>query len=104
MLRGDVFSWKGHKDAAGHVIKGPRLAVIVQADLPLSTVIIAPTSTGSHDADFRPIIEVDGRETRVLVEQIAAVPPESLTKYLCHVSFNEMEAINDALRVMLDLD
>ncbi len=38
----------------------------------ISTVIVAPTSRSAQEASFRPIIEVDGEPTKVLVEQVVA--------------------------------
>ena len=59
----------------GHEQQGGRYGVVVQSDalLPRSVVLVAPTSTSARPASFRPVIELDGRETTVLVEQVGAV-------------------------------
>ncbi|MGH9070959.1 MAG: type II toxin-antitoxin system PemK/MazF family toxin, partial [Acidimicrobiales bacterium] len=68
-MRGDLYSLKAPKGVRGHEQAGPRYAVVVQSDdLPLSTWIIAPTSTGLRQASFRPEIEIRGTRTAVLVE------------------------------------
>lgn len=66
-VRGDVYRLKASGDVRGHEQAGPRYAFVVQSDdLPLSTWIIAPPSTGRRAASFRPEIEIDGTRTRVL--------------------------------------
>ena len=89
----------------GREQRGPRYGVIVQADefAVLSTVIIAPTSTQALPASFRPEITVDGRPTRVLVEQLGAVDPKRLGEQVGVVTREEQRAIEDALALILDL-
>jgi mRNA interferase MazF len=77
----------------------------VQADdLLLSTVLVAPTSRSSLPRLFRPTITVGEEETQVLVEQTTAVAPERLGERVGHVSSAELQLINDALRLALELD
>ena len=75
MVRGEVFRLPPPRAARGHEQRGARYAVVVQADefLDLSTTLVAPTSTIALPASFRPMIAIDGRETRVLVEQTTVV-------------------------------
>ncbi len=70
----------------------------------LSTVIVAPTSRSAQDASFRPMIEVDGAATTVLVEQIVAASRDQLGAHVGHVSIHEQSAIDRALLTMLNLD
>jgi mRNA interferase MazF len=78
---------------------------VVQSDLlPLSTWLVAPTSTSARPASFRPGVEIDGKSTLVLVEQIAAVDPERLGQLIGHLSHREMADIDDAIRVVLQVD
>lgn len=103
-MRGDVYQLKAPRDAKGHEQRGNRYGVVVQSDLlPLSTWLVAPTSTSARPASFRPEIEIDGRAALVLVEQVAAVDPERLGGLVGHVSQREMADINRALRVVLEL-
>jgi len=78
---------------------------VVQADelLGLSTVLVAPTSTRARAATFRPSIEIDGSETRVLVEQTAAVDPERLGESAGRLAVEELLAVDEALRLVLAL-
>lgn len=50
------------------------------------------------------MIEIGDERTNVLVEQTAAVAPERLGDLVGHVSRAELEEINQALRLALELD
>jgi mRNA interferase MazF len=103
-VRGDVYQLKAPRDAKGHEQRGNRFAVVVQSDLlPLSTWLVAPTSTSARPASFRPEIEIEGKSTLVLVEQVAAVDPERLGGVVGHVSSSELADIDRALRIVLEL-
>jgi mRNA interferase MazF len=103
-VRGDVHELKAPRDARGHEQSGNRYAVVVQSDLlPLSTWLVAPTSTSARPTRFRPEIEVGGKTTYVLAEQTAAVQPDRLGRVVGHLSHHEMVAVDAALRTVLDL-
>ena len=103
-VRGDVYRLKAPRDARGHGQRGNRYAVVVQSDLlPLSTWLVAPTSTSARPASFRPEIEIQGPTTHVLVEQTAAVDPERLGDLVGHLTRRELAAVDDALRTVLHL-
>jgi mRNA interferase MazF len=89
----------------GHEQRGPRYAVIVQADelLGLSTAIVAPTSQSAAPATFRPEIEIDGEPTRILVEQLRAVDLERLERPAGRLTFEEQRAVDAALEIVLAL-
>ncbi len=90
----------------GHEQSGSRYVVVVQSDdLPLSTWIIAPTSTGQRPASFRPEIEINGARTRVLVEQMTVIDPQTrLGDFAGRLDSSETHAVNVALRAVLALD
>lgn len=104
-MRGDVYRLRAPRDVKGHEQRGARYAVVVQADEleMLSTWLVAPTSTSARAATFRPTVEVLGRETRVLVEQTAAVDPMRLGEHVGHLRFDELRAVDAALRLVLAL-
>ncbi|MPZ70171.1 MAG: type II toxin-antitoxin system PemK/MazF family toxin [Actinobacteria bacterium] len=104
-MRGDIYRLRPPRDARGHEQQGHRFAVVVQSDhLPLSTWLVAPTSTGRLAASFRPQIEIDGEPTRVLVEQTSAVDPEvRLAGFAGRVTNEEMTQIDGALLDVLGL-
>lgn len=105
-MRGDLYRLKAPKDVRGHEQAGSRYAVVVQSDdLPLSTWLIAPTSTGRRSASFRPEIEVAGAKTRVMVEQLTVIDPQHrLGEFVGRLDAGEMNAVDTALRAVLALD
>jgi len=103
-VRGDVYELKAPRNTRGHEQRGHRYAVVVQSDLlPLSTWLVAPTSTSARPASFRPEIEVEGGSTRVLVEQTAAIDPQRLGQLVSHLTRGELTALDGALRLVLHL-
>src|SRR5436305_6339523 len=103
-VRGEVFQLHAARGSRGHEQSGSRYAVVVQSDqLPLSTWLVAPTSTSARAATFRPEVSIDGRPTRVLAEQTAAVDPERLGDSAGQLSFEELRQVDAALRLVLGL-
>lgn len=79
--------------------------MIVQADelLRLSTTIVAPTSRSALPATFRPVINIGGEDTRVLVEQITVVDPQRLGQSAGRLEASELLAVDEALSLVLGL-
>jgi mRNA interferase MazF len=103
-VRGDVYRLRASRHGSGHEQGGTRYAVVVQSDsLPLSTWLVAPTSTSARSATFRPEIQLDGTTTRVLAEQTAAVDPTRLGEPAGHLTFEELRRLDAALRIVLEL-
>jgi len=73
-------------------------------DLLLSTVLVAPTSRSAPPRVFRPTITVGGEQTQVLVEQTAAVAPERLGDLVGRVRRDELDEIDNSVRLALQLD
>ena len=95
MIRGAVY----HIDlgqARGHEQRGRRLGLVVSpSESPLSVVTIVPTSTSAQPAIHRPEVEVAGRATRMLVDQIRSIDTDHLTgdpvDYLSRDAMAEVE-------------
>jgi mRNA interferase MazF len=103
-VRGEVYKLSAPRDTKGREQRGARYAVVVQSNhLPLSTWLVAPTSTAARPASFRPEIEIDGQFTRVLVEQTTAVDPQRLGDCIGVLALDEVNDLNNALRLVLDL-
>jgi len=79
--------------------------VVVQADelLGLSTVLVSPTSTVARPAYFRPRITVGGAPTSVLVEQTTVVDPERLGDLAGRLDVGELQAVDNALALVLGI-
>jgi mRNA interferase MazF len=90
----------------GHEQHGKRYGVVVQSDalLPRSVVLVAPTSTSARRASFRPEVEIDGTETRVLVEQMGAVDVNRLGALAGHLSSEEQWGVDAAILTVLGLN
>lgn len=104
-MRGDIYELRANPHAKGHEQQGRRYAVVLQSDeLMLSPVLAAPTSTGAHEASFRPEIMFNGQQTRVLVEQVLAVDPEKrFVRKVGRVSPIEQIDIDRAVKLVLGL-
>jgi len=70
----------------------------------LSTVLVAPTSRSAPPRIFRPRITVNNEQTQVLIEQTSAVVRERLGELVGRVTYEELAALNDGLRLVLELD
>lgn len=105
MVRGEVRRLRIPRARRGSEQRGVRFAVIVQADelLALSTVLVAPTSRSAPPRSFRPVIELGGEITRVLIEQMTAVSIERLGEPAGRLNSREMRAVDEALAVVLGL-
>jgi mRNA interferase MazF len=105
VIRGEVFRLPSPRAARGREQQGARYAVIVQADefMALSTTLVSPTSTAARPATFRPAIQLDGQDTRVLVEQTTVVDPQRLGRSAGRLDAEELRAVDDALALVLGL-
>ncbi|CAN5593113.1 type II toxin-antitoxin system toxin endoribonuclease PemK [soil metagenome] len=105
MQRGDIHELRLPK-GLGHEQRGRRFGLIVQSDamLPRSVVLVAPTSISARAASFRPELDVAGKHTRVLVEQLAAVDISQLGDRVGRVTIEQQWQIDAALLTVLGLD
>lgn len=105
MVRGEVFRLRSMREACGREQRGARYAVVLQADelLPLSTVIVAPTSASAPPRSFRPVIDLHGQPTRVLIEQLTAVSVDRLGASAGRLASAELRALDEALALVLGL-
>ena len=79
--------------------------MVVQANefLDLSTVLVAPTSTQALAASFRPSITLEGKPTRVLVEQTTVVDPQRLGRRAGRLDAIELRSVDEALMLVFGL-
>ncbi len=104
-VRGDVYRLRAPRGARGSEQRGARYAVVLQSDdLLLSTTLVAPTSRSASPRIYRPTITIGDEPTQVLIEQTAAVAPERLGDFAGRVSRAELDDIDRALRLALELD
>jgi mRNA interferase MazF len=71
VIRGAVYRVDLGEAKRGHEQRGKRLGLVLSpTSMPWSVATIVPTSTTAREAVFRPTIEVNGQQTRFLVDQI----------------------------------
>lgn len=103
-MRGEVYRLSAPRETRGSEQAGPRYAVVVQSDLlPLSTWLVAPTSTWARAASLRPEVDVLGRTTRVLADQTAAVVSGRLGDSVGYLTLGQMRQVDAALRLIFGL-
>ena len=104
-MRGDVHLLRPPCDARGHEQRGLRYAVVLQSDYlaELSTWLVAPTSTSALPLSFRPRIEVEGQQTVLLVDQLAAADLNRLGRSAGRLTPDELAEADAALRIVLGL-
>lgn len=66
-------------------------------------MLVAPTSQSAPAASFRPEIDIAGRPTRVMVEQLRALDVRRLDDIEGHLSASEMRGVDEALALVLAL-
>ena len=79
--------------------------MVVQTNelLAMSTVIVAPTSTGGRPTSFRPQIEIDGQHTVVMIDHIASVDLSRIGESVRMLTWGEQMDIDRALKLVLGL-
>jgi mRNA interferase MazF len=104
VVRGDVHTVVLRRKR-GHVQHGRRYAVVIQADdlLALSTLVVCPTSSSAPAASFHPQVMLRDEPTRILCEMVGAVDARALGEQVGHLTLEEMNAVEDALLMVLDL-
>jgi mRNA interferase MazF len=101
-MRGEVYRLPAR--GTGHEQKGRRYAVVLQPGwLSLSTWIVAFTSTSARHTSFRPPVFIADQQTLVLCDQLATVDITRLTEPAGILTRDEMERVDEALAVVLDL-
>ncbi len=74
VIRGAVYRVDLGDAKRGHEQRGRRLGLVLSpSSMPWNVITIVPTSTTAQPAIFRPSMEINGQETRVLVDQICSI-------------------------------
>ncbi|MBQ1092178.1 type II toxin-antitoxin system PemK/MazF family toxin [Streptomyces sp. B93] len=104
IFRGALYEIRAAPGARGHEQQGRRFAVVIQSDrFSTSTVTVALTSASAGPAVYRPEIELEGKATRVLTDQIYSVAPERLGDFRGALDADELVALDRALMLKLGL-
>jgi mRNA interferase MazF len=74
VIRGAVYRVDLGEAKRGHEQRGRRLGLVLSpTSMPWSVATIIPTSTSAQEAVFRPALEIEGKPTRFLVDQIRSI-------------------------------
>jgi mRNA interferase MazF len=109
-LRGDIWL-VDLNPTRGHEQAGKRPGIVVSADLfnqgPAGLVVILPITTKARGIPFHVEINIsEGGLTKrsfIKCEDIRSITPKHLFKKVGHVSEETMKAIEDRLRILLNL-
>ncbi|WP_341885329.1 type II toxin-antitoxin system PemK/MazF family toxin [Synechococcus sp. UW140] len=102
VLRGDIFL-VALNPTRGSEIRKTRPCVIVSPDdlnSHLRTFIVAPLTTGGHPYPFRVRCTFDGKDGRVVADQLRAVDRERLVKQLGRLSETTLNELLGVLQAM----
>ena len=96
VIRGAVYRVDLTATKHGHEQRGRRLGLVLSpSSMPWSVATIIPASTTAQPAVFRPSLEVNGQETRFLIDQIRSIDTDYLvgdpTHYLERDELAEIE-------------
>ncbi|WP_415853723.1 type II toxin-antitoxin system PemK/MazF family toxin [Sinomonas sp. G460-2] len=89
----------------GHEQGGKRLGLVISpSESPLSVVTVIPTSTSAGPSIHRPEVEIAGRLTRILVDQVRSIDVDYLVgDPVGYLTRNEFAAVELALAQYLGL-
>jgi mRNA interferase MazF len=74
VIRGAVYRINLGEAKRGHEQRGRRLGLVLSpSSMAWSVATVVPTSTSAQPAVFRPQVEIDGRRTLFLVDQIRVI-------------------------------
>jgi mRNA interferase MazF len=105
VIRGAIYRVDLGEAKRGHEQRGRRLGLVVSpSSLPWSVVTIIPSSTTAQPAIFRPSLEINGQETRFLVDQIRSIDTDYLVGDPVHyLERDELAEVEHALARYLGL-
>ena len=105
VIRGAVYRVDLGAAKRGHDQRGRRLGLVLSpSSMPWSVATIIPTSTTAQPAVFRPSLEVNGQETRFLVDQIRSIDTDYLVGDPTHfLERDELAEIEHAVTRYLGL-
>jgi mRNA interferase MazF len=100
LRKGSIFLITLPARTGDHTQEGRRYAVVVTATNFIGSVVtVAPTSTSARPGLTRPEAEIEGRKCRILLEQMLGVDISKLNNWIGVLDDDEMDALDDALRL-----
>lgn len=105
MIRGAVYRVDLGDAKRGSEQRGRRFGLVLSpSSMPWSVVTVVPTSTSAQPAVFRPMWDINGRPTRLLVDQIRSIDTRFVHGDPVHYfEHDELAEIERAVRRYLGL-
>ncbi|MEV0706026.1 type II toxin-antitoxin system PemK/MazF family toxin [Nocardia aurea] len=104
LIRGGIYKVDLGEAKRGHEQRGRRLGVLVSpSDWLGSTVTIVPTSTSAGPSIYRPLVEISGRETRLLIDQIRTIDTDYVKSWVGNLTRDCLAELDDALGRYLEI-
>ncbi|MFE5523524.1 type II toxin-antitoxin system PemK/MazF family toxin [Streptomyces virginiae] len=105
MIRGSVYPIDLGDAKRGREQRGKRYGIVLsEAPETWSTVFIVPTSTSAQDAIFRPLLHINGRDTRALIDQARTIDVQYIVgDRVDHLSRTDLAQVEFALARYLQL-
>lgn len=105
VIRGAVYRIDLGDAKRGHEQRGKRLGLVLSpTSMPWNVATVVPTSTSAHEAIFRPALEIDGQETRLLVDQIRSIDVDYIVGDPVHyLERDELAEVENAVTRYLGL-
>lgn len=105
VIRGAVYRVDLGDAKRGHEKRGRRLGLVLSpTSMPWSVATVVPTSSTAQEAVFRPSLEINGQETRFLVDQIRSIDTDYIVGDPVHyLERDELSEIEHAVSRYLGL-
>lgn len=105
VIRGAVYRVDLGEAKRGHEQRGRRLGLILSpTSMPWSVATVVPTSSTAQEAVFRPSVEINGQETRFLVDQIRSIDTDYIVGDPVHyLERDELAQVEQAVSRYLGL-
>jgi len=105
VIRGAVYRVDLGDAKRGHEQRGRRLGLVLSpTSMPWSVATVVPTSSTAQEAVFRPSLEINGQETRFLVDQIRSIDTDYIVGDPVHyLERDELAEIEHAVSRYLGL-
>ena len=88
----------------GHEQRGKRFGLVVSPpDSPLSVATVIPTSASASPGLSRPVVEVAGRQTRLLVDQIRSIDTNYIGEIVGMLDRVEMAEVENVMAAYLGI-
>lgn len=105
VLRGAIHRVDLGDAERAHEQRGRRLAVIVsRTDLISPMVTVVPLSTSARPIAFRPVIEIDGQETTLLVDQLRSIDLDYIGKSVAVLNPTDLATLDATIGRYLGID